>query len=113
MTGLGTGYSGFRNRCSNFVPSGAPSWYFLDARHTIRTMEQSPKEPSQEKINADIERLLKELDNYVELKNKVGPKLREEWYWTEMEARLTEGQQTTKTRLEELLGELKVFKEKV
>ena len=75
-------------------------------------MEPLPKEPSLEEIDAAIEKLLEELDSYVEFYNNGGPELQEEWYWTVMAAKGDEDRQTAKTYLEGFISKLKRLKEK-
>ena len=75
-------------------------------------MEQLPKEPSPEAVDAEIENLLKELNNYAEIYDEGSPELQEEWYWIEMEAKVAKDRQAAKAHLEEFISKIKELKEK-
>ena len=69
-------------------------------------MEQ---EPTFENVDSIIEGLLEELDGYAELLDG-HPELQEQWYWAEMEARVSKDREAAKVHLEEFLKILKAIK---
>lgn len=71
-------------------------------------MEQ---EPTIENVDSVIEGLLEELDSYAELWDE-HPELQEQWYWVDMEARVSKDREAAKVHLEEFLKVLKGVKNK-
>lgn len=71
-------------------------------------MEQGP---TFENVDSVIDGLLEELDGYAELWDE-HPELQEQWYWAEMEARVSKDREAAKVHLEEFLEVLKSVKSK-
>lgn len=72
-------------------------------------MENIPPEPDLEAIDSEIEKLLDVLGDYAELYDQL-PELQEEWYWADMEARVSIDRIAAKTRLEEFIKKLETKK---
>lgn len=69
-------------------------------------MEQ---EPTFENVDSAIEDLLEKLDSYAELWDG-HPELQEQWYWAEMEARVSKDREAAKVHLEEFIEILRGLK---
>ncbi len=76
-------------------------------------MEKFPKPKSPEdieRIDAEIEGLLQELDDYSDLYDKL-PELQDQWYEVEMEAKVAKDRAAAKAHLEEFVSLLKSKRE--
>lgn len=74
-------------------------------------MEDAPQEqePNLEAIDSEIGSLLETLGDYVELYDQL-PELQEEWYWADMEARVSRDRVKAKAQLEEFIKKLESLK---
>lgn len=62
--------------------------------------------PTPENTETEIEKLLETLDSYAPKLLEKHPELQEEWYWVEMEARVSQDRATAGDHLRNFLGVL-------
>ncbi len=70
------------------------------------------KIPTPENFDLLIDRLLDKLAEYGDLYDEVSPELQEQWYLTEMEARVGKDREAAKAKLEEFLETIEIEKQK-
>ena len=70
------------------------------------------KIPIPENIDLLIDQLLDKLAEYGDLYDKINPELQEQWYWAEMEAKVSRDREAAKIHLEEFLKTVEAEKQK-